>query len=132
MEFLFDCVSLRLNLNEFFSCLICIFVCFCLFVKLLMSTSLEAFHSLIEITSCIHFQPLLFPRLTICRSNYLLENPHFFSLSSFFVRLKYDLLSNQLYNIKSIPYFLQSYSRVSLFVIVNNQSLSRSGDRSIE
>lgn len=132
MEFLLDCISLRLNLDEFFSCFICIFVCFSFFVKLIMSTSLETFHRLIEISSCIHLQTLLFPRLTVRWNHNSFEDLYLFSLSCFFARLNYDLFANQLNHIKFLPYSLQSNPGVSLLVIIDDQSFSRSGDGSIE
>ena len=132
MKTLLDSISFRLNFNQFFGSIISIFIGLSFFEQLFMSTSLETFHSLIEISSGIHFQALLFPRVAIGSCNNFIKDLNLFLLISFFGSIEDILFGDNFNYIQLVPDSFDSWPSRTLSIIINYQCFSWSCDSSVK
>ena len=127
-----DPISLGLDLYQFFSGLISIFISIPLFQQLFVSTSLKTFYSLVEIPPGVHFQALLLPFSQI-RWNDHLKQLHFFIIRGFLIQFLHDeIFSDNLHNIQLLPQLLYTTPRQRFLLIINNKSFPWPGNRSIQ
>lgn len=126
---MFNAVSLWLDLNQWFCSFVSQKISLCLFIQVLILTFLEAFHSLFEITSWINFQPLFFPLIFVSRLNYSFKN---IGICWWIIGLFFNqIFSDNLNDSKIFPHSFNKFS-TSRILIINNKSLSRSGNSSIK
>ena len=100
-----------------------------LFVKLLIFTSFKTFHGLLKVSSCIHFQSLLFPLTVISGLNDFSENIGIWvSIGGFFLN---QLFGNNLNDSKIFPHILNDFSTCWI-LIINDKSISWPCDCSVQ